>query len=297
MAQVSARSRSILSITLILLLGLGLSGSVDRYATQHAKGLFANALPTYAVARGLNGIISVAQGTEIAVQPVGVGLTIRAGEILDPLNDLIERFSLLVLVACASLGVQLLLTEMFGSPWVSALLALATVGALLALWRPAQPGRNLLLRLCAAALFLRFAVAGVTLLAALLNQAFLAERQDAALADINTVSTTLKTNSPPPDLAAAEASAAEGAGVLDRLSEFFDGQRRSFDVEARLARMQEQAETATAALVNLIVIFVMQTIVLPIGLLWGAFALLRYVIWPWFVPGPPQRSQALASSQ
>jgi len=58
----------------------------------------------FGVAKGLNAVISLAQGTE-----VGVGLTISAGEVLDPINDLIERFSLVMLASIVSLGIQKIL--------------------------------------------------------------------------------------------------------------------------------------------------------------------------------------------
>ena len=84
---------------LISLIALSWTQLLDQPAQAGTAATLKRALATYAIARGLNGVISVAQGTEIAIQPVGVGLTISAGEILDPLNDLVEHFSWLVLVA------------------------------------------------------------------------------------------------------------------------------------------------------------------------------------------------------
>ena len=55
-----------------------------------------NALVTFAVARTLNGVISAAQGTEVALEPGGVGVVLSVGEVLDPINDLIERFSAVI---------------------------------------------------------------------------------------------------------------------------------------------------------------------------------------------------------
>ena len=80
------------------------------------------ALVTFALTRTLNGVISVAQGTQLAFQPAGVGVVISAGEILDPLNDLVEQFSWLTLLAATSLGVQIMLAEMFATTAVNAAL-------------------------------------------------------------------------------------------------------------------------------------------------------------------------------
>ena len=69
-------------------------------------------------AAGADNAVSLAASGAFAeaAAPAGVGVTITAGEILDPLNDLIERFSWLVLMASASLGTQLVLTDIFATP-------------------------------------------------------------------------------------------------------------------------------------------------------------------------------------
>jgi hypothetical protein len=48
----------------------------------------------------------VLEETEVAIGFSGVGFVLALGQILDPVNDLIERFSWVVLAAGASLGAQ-----------------------------------------------------------------------------------------------------------------------------------------------------------------------------------------------
>ena len=97
-----------LAITLMLLLLMVLiqEGSLDRIGHEQTEAGFKRALLVFAVSRGLNGVISVAQGTEVAVEPVGIGLNFKPGEILDPINDLVERFSWVMLASSASFGIQ-----------------------------------------------------------------------------------------------------------------------------------------------------------------------------------------------
>jgi len=97
--------------------------------SEHLDGAFKRALAGAAIARGLNGVISVAQGTEFAVQPAGIGVVFAPGEILDPINDLVERFSWIMLLASSSLGVQQVLLSM--SAWHGILVALTIGGILL----------------------------------------------------------------------------------------------------------------------------------------------------------------------
>ena len=49
----------------------------------------------------------------------------------------------------------------------------------------------------------------------------------------------------------------------------------SMNVSARMAQLQQSATRATSHIVNLIVIFVLQTIILPIGFLWLFLELLK----------------------
>ncbi len=269
-----------LTLLLIALIGCALAwhGGLDRSAADHADRLLSRALTTYAVARSLNGVISVAQGTEIAVQPVGVGVTITAGEILDPLNDLIERFSWLVLMASASLGAQLVLTDIFATRWLTlALTGLLAAGAV-ALFAPRLPGRALLLRLCALALFARFLFAAVTLSATLASEMFLAERQAQALQGLEAVTSAV---------AAAPAPASAPAGdpdssMLERLSQFMDEQTERLRIDERLEGLKARAEQGVANMIDLIVVFGLQTLLFPAAALYLALALFRSA-WQWFL--------------
>ena len=83
-----------------------LSGLIDDTSRRYASEAFTRALVTFAVARTLDGVISVAQGTEVAIEPGGVGVNVSAGHVLDPITDLGERFSAVILVAITSLWLQ-----------------------------------------------------------------------------------------------------------------------------------------------------------------------------------------------
>ncbi|MEM1437010.1 MAG: hypothetical protein AAGG11_23380 [Pseudomonadota bacterium] len=264
-----------------LLLALAWQGSLDRYAETRAEDLLTRALTTYTLARTLNGAISVAQGTEIAVQPVGVGVTITAGEILDPLNDLIERFSWLVLIATASLGTQLMLTQIFASPLLNgALSAIVLIGLLAHCW-PKCPGRELLRRLALMALLGRFLIALVTVTAALANAAFLADRESAALAELESVSATVaERNEEVIEEAASDAEREDG--ILDRIGGYFGRQADALNVQQRLDALRTNAERAVVEVINLIVIFVLQTILFPLAALWLGVRGFRALL-PWLL--------------
>lgn len=91
---------------------------------------------SFATARTLNAVISVVQGTQVELQPGGVGMTFTPGQVLDPINDLVEQFSLLMLAASVSFGVQLALIK-FGAFWaVSSMLSVVALAWTWSTWPP-----------------------------------------------------------------------------------------------------------------------------------------------------------------
>ena len=141
--SVSAKTiRIVLSLALLLLGGLSASGLPDQAGDRYLRDGFRRALVTFAVARGLNGVISVAQETEVALEPAGVGVTLLPGQILDPVNDLIERFSWVMLASTTSLGLQQLFASMTAWPvfaWGVLIWVVLVVGLM---WWPGISGAD-----------------------------------------------------------------------------------------------------------------------------------------------------------
>lgn len=271
-----------------LIVALSWTQTLDRIALSETDVTLKRALAAFAVARGLNGVISVAQGTELAVQPVGVGVTLTVGEILDPLNDLVERFSWLALLASVSLGTQILLTEAVGNAWINGTFTLAAVAYVAALWWPgAVHLRLVLMRVFTLAVFARFLFAVVALTTAWVDQTVLAERQEAALSRIEVTRERIEElQENPPD--AAERLPGAEASVLDQLSDFFDSQRQALDVRAQLSALRERVEEAIGEMVNLLVVFTVQTILVPVATLLLAYWSFRWV-WHWSWRGNRRR--------
>ena len=218
----------------------------------------------------------MAQGTEIAVQPIGVGLTITAGEILDPVNDLVERFSWLALVASASLGTQLLLTEIATETTISIVFSIIVGAALIALWWPKTfPGRSWLLRFAVIALFGRFLFTVVGLTVGLVDSWALESRQQAALSGLSDTSEQIAAlESEPIQVLPEEPSWSE------RLDNLLDDGRDLLDLEARLDTLQQRAESAIDHLLTLTVLFFVQTLLVPIGAFWVGVAVFKG-LWRW----------------
>lgn len=284
------QSRAKWGITVLLLALLALSWTrlLDDAAQTATLTNFKRALAVAAIARGFNGIISVAQGTEVVLQPIGIGVTLTIGEILDPLNDLIERFSALALMASAALGLQLTLGQMVTSPWLSAMISVAVMAYLIMLWRPppltqASTGwRHRSLRVIAVFVFVRFLLAVVLLTTHFLNTAFLSENQARAVANLTIASTNIE------QLQDSSASTRTGGApeedFFDRtaaqLRNFLDATSQTFDLKAQLAQLQQQVENTVEEIINLIVIFLLQTLLFPIASMWLCWKALQG-FWRW----------------
>ena len=238
-------------------------GPLEPPANRHVDAGLGRALLSYATARTLNAVLSVAQGTEVAVQPAGVGVVFTPGQALDPINDLIEQFANLMLTASVAFGAQKVLLTV-GAHWlVSAALTLAALGwAAVHLRRHAPP--DWLSRLLLVLLMIRFALPVVVIGSDLLFEKFMADDYQTSQRAIETASLRLDQLDPPP-------ASAEPAW-LDRLKSWATQQA---DLKARYAQLKQAAEQATERVIKLMVVFLLQTLVFPVALLWMLWSVAR----------------------
>ena len=286
-------SRKLLSsLLLAVCLFYAWSTQFDRLAEAYTEQGMQRTLITFAVVRGLNGVISVAQGTEIAMSPAGVGLVLAPGQILDPINDLLERFSWVVLASGTSLGIQRLLLEMVQSVWINAAISLLIVILLLLNWWPLLRGANqpellsnghgrhvavyksLLLRTLLIFLFLRFCVPLVAVINHLLYEQFLQPvytEMQSALEQSSTElqqTQTLPVDELPPD-------SAVDSSLLDKAQQWFSSSAGQFDISQKLDSLKQSADEISQQVINMIVVFVLQSLILPLLFLWLLIRLLK----------------------
>ena len=98
-----------ISLIILLILFLNFGMNVDEKAMLILDESFNRAMSAFGLAKALNAIISLIQGTELSLTPVGIGMNFSIGEVLDPFNDMVERFSWVMLFSSVSLGLQKLL--------------------------------------------------------------------------------------------------------------------------------------------------------------------------------------------
>ena len=76
------------------------------YAKRYLNESILLSASTYATCRVINGGVSSLQESSISISPWGVGLEYEAGQILDPINDAVERLSEACVHSMAMLGAQ-----------------------------------------------------------------------------------------------------------------------------------------------------------------------------------------------
>lgn len=276
-----------ITVVLVLLAVLSVMPLLDQRAEQNYESLFQRALVTFALARTLNGVISAVQGTEVALQPAGVGVTLTPGEVLDPVNDLVERFSWIMLGATVSLGIQSVLLEISAFWLIQGLVVVLALWLLVLRWRGAAPttGRAWLWRALLVAVFLRFAVPLTLVANEAIYELFLESRYTESTEVIEAAGAALE------ELGAEQAEAAGAAvegeadpGLMDRIlkpiGDAWDAAVDGPGLSARVEAIQARAAAMIEHLIQLSVVFVLQTGVLPVAFLWLFLQLAKALLKP-----------------
>ena len=218
-------------------------------------------------ARTLNAVISVMQGTEFAAQPAGFGPSIALGELLDPINDLVEQFSTLMLMATAAFGVQKVLITIGGSWALSLAVTVAAVGWAASRWRPAP--LPWLSRVLVGLVVLRFLVPVVTLGSDALFQHYMLDGYRAAERTLELQASEIR------GLGNAAATPPAAESFVDKMKRLATS---GIDISGRLEALKAAADQTVEHVIRLIVVFVLQTMLLPLLLGWIFWRLARGLV-------------------
>lgn len=108
----------------------GLLERMDKAAGEYYKSTMMQATTAYALSAAVNGAVSVVKESEVAIKPIGMGMSFKYGQILDPIDDAIEQLSSLlsyVIVGLTTLRVVHWILTDVGMGWVGWLLVIAGV--------------------------------------------------------------------------------------------------------------------------------------------------------------------------
>ena len=238
---------------LALLVGSWLA-PLDVPATQQVDAGLRRALVTFASARALNGAISVVQGTQIDAQPGGVGLTLAPGQLLAPINDLVKHFSNFMLMASVAFGIQKMLI-VISSYWAISLVLTVTGAVWAGLYLRQQSPPSWISKMLILLLMLRFAIPIVVLGSSVLSEKFMAAEYAESIKSIDAATENV-----------------DGGKAVNGPSKWWKPPMPSIpNFEGMIEKMKQSADH----IVKLMVIFLLQTLLIPLLLLWSMYTVVR----------------------
>ena len=250
---------------------------MDTEAIEKVNDGLQKALITYGTARLLHGSVSVLQGTQVNAEPGGIGATFTPGQVLAPAAEMLKQFSDVMLAVCIAFGIQKLLISV-GSHWtVSAALTASALAWLLTVFR--RPGQSAWsAKLFIILLMAQFAVPVIALVSDQIFRHVLDPGYQAAQQAINPVARGTET-------AAQLQSSGDKPGMVDRIKDWI--RDKAAVPVAEYQSLKTRVEQATEHIVRLLAVFVLQTIILPLLLLWALYVIARALLrWPDEVRAP-----------
>ena len=248
--------------------------SFDSYGERYTEEGLTRSLAAFGIAKALNGLISVVQGTEVAVEPIGVGVILTPGQILDPVNDLVERFSWVMLICTTSLGIQAILLSIFSSFYFSITVALTLFLLVLFIWKQPQSSaalKNLFYRMTIFLIILRFFIPLMAITNEALYKAFLEPtyiESKLQLEQSNTAIANLSDNQ-------KIKTEAVDKSWYEVMSSSIESAMDSLNVDRYYEQLKMEADNLTNHIIDLIVVFTMQTILFPLIFIWISMKLIR----------------------
>ncbi|MEA3331549.1 MAG: hypothetical protein U9Q29_07655 [Campylobacterota bacterium] len=258
------------SVLLILVLALSLVIGFDEGAMELHDEALERAMVAFGLAKGLNAIISLMQGTELSV--FGVNFTI--GEVLDPFNDMVERFSWVMLASSVSLGFQKILLLLSSKVFLKVAISLSVALSLFLIWqKQVQNFKPFIfsLRILVLLLVLRFGAIfcvygsemfyNSILKPEYINSTKIVKETEVKLKDFqNKIGSSKKENSWYDSLNIS----AKYKDIKEQLLKEFDSLKSSI-------------EEASKNIINLITIFIVQSVIMPLLFLWFFVVSIKWI--------------------
>ena len=129
--KVSLYRAIIIGAVALVLIAVSFHGGLDRFTRGEVDNTTSQSIGIYFVSRTVNGLVSVLQTSQVKVPLLA---SAEVGQMLDPLNDAVERLSSSLVWAVGSLFVQRILLEIAASSafkWVLCLIGAAMTALLL----------------------------------------------------------------------------------------------------------------------------------------------------------------------
>ena len=271
----SSVKKIIITLFLCILFLLSLTQYLDKSAKENHNKIFKQSLITFGLTKTLNGTISVIQGTELAITPWGLGTTLTLGEILDPVNDLVERFSWVMLVSSSSLAIQKIIMEIGGWWPIKLILGISILILLCQLWFFIFPEKQIITltyKVLIVCLVIRFSIPCIIFVNQSIYNNFLRDTY------IQATSALSEANNEAQKVSREISKNKDDSSLWKGVKDAYNNLKETLKIKERIEVLIDKLKHATEYIINLIVVFILQAIIIPIFVLWALLRFISYII-------------------
>lgn len=229
--------------TLVLLLVLSWTTLFNNSVIAYLDAGIARASITFASARSLNALISFLQSGSLSTQ-VGVGASIQPGALLDPLDDLIEQFSLVMLFATSSLGMQRIIFEIVSSNLFNLVFTLVLLTYAASTYKQLN-FHNHLKKILIAFLFIRFLIPTIVLSSEVMRYLVMDSHYQVAQTELS---------------ASEKSISCDGTDFIAKIK----CSLKKYDLEDSVQNTKDSIDKKVKHIISLISLFILETILIPL---------------------------------
>jgi len=148
--------KAVIVLSLLALLAIAWLNILDTQAVSFNNETKKDVIVTLAITRSINAALSVVQNSSLLLG-VGVQVDMAIGQVVNPINDFLDRFSWVLLFSLISLGLQTLFIYLIQAPIFNALLTFVVIGVIISFYKKFEYS-DILYKFMWILLFLRFAI-------------------------------------------------------------------------------------------------------------------------------------------
>ena len=257
----------LVAFTLFTLI-LALSFTIDDNAKKLVDESFSLSVIVFGSAKALNAVISLAQGTELNLPFV----TVAVGEVLDPINDLIEQFSLVMLASMVSLGIQKILLNVVTNDIYN--YTLFTFIFIFNIWlfkrfSNDEKIRDIFFKATFVLLFLRFSIPLIGYVNEISYNYFVKPQYNIEILNENII----KVKDDISKINQETIKQKEESSFINKVMEKFD----STYYEKKVNEYKNAVDNSSEYIIDLIIVFIFQTILLPIVFLYILYSFVKSI--------------------
>ena len=230
---------------------------LDKAGEEYIDNTLVRAAASFTIVRSLNGAISMVQESSLAGSPGGVGINMAWGQLLDPLNDFIEKVSYVLFMSTLSLAIQKFVYEVSQVLGIKILLSCSILLLIIHLWSYEKTkGKlsELAAKLLLLALFIRFLMPVVGTVNNALYEKFMASKYEQVKDELEIGKQMLEDN----DDYVTHGGSQGFWGKLRNSVNIVSG------VTNKINAIKRWAENSYEKLMNICMIFIVQTILVPL---------------------------------